>query len=174
MKDKKTLGTIVAVVAAIIILAVIFAWGKTETKQTTEKAAPAATTEQPATTDTGDAGKLGANEIAITAANFDSKVVAGSNGKLVVVDVYAPWCPHCQKMGPIVTALADEYAGKVVFGKFNADNQDTNNKTNYDFAIAKGLEGYPTFWFYKDGKLVGSFSGEKTSADFKTEVQKYL
>ncbi len=174
MKDKKTLGTIVAVVAAIIILAVIFAWGKTEKKETTEQPVPTTTTEQPATTDASDAGKVGANEVVITAANFDEKVIAGSNGKLVVVDAYAPWCPHCQKMGPIFTALADEYAGKVVFGKFNADNQDTNNKANYDFAIAKGLEGYPTFWFYKDGKLVGSFSGSKTAEEFKTELQKYL
>ena len=173
MKDKKTLGTIIVVVVAIIVLAIIFAWGKTEKKATTEEKVPDTTETQP-TTDASDAGKVGANEVVITADNFEAKVVAGSAGKLVVVDTYAPWCPHCQKMGPIVTALADEYAGKVVFGKFNADNQDANNKANYDFAIAKGLEGYPTFWFYKDGKVVGSFSGGKTAAEFKTEIQKYL
>jgi thioredoxin-like negative regulator of GroEL len=172
MKDKGTLGTIILIVVAIVILVAIYAWGRTEKKESTESEQVQSTEEQ--TQESEDAGKIGPNEIAITAKNFDAEVINGSKGKLVVVDAYAPWCPHCQKMGPIVTALADEYAGKARFGKMNADNQDSNQKENFDFAVAKGLEGYPTFWFYKEEKLVASFSGEKEKADFKAEIEKYL
>jgi thioredoxin-like negative regulator of GroEL len=172
MKNKGTWGTVILIVVAIVVLGVIFAWGKTEQKSNTAQD-DINTTEPTATTDSSDAGKLGENEVAITAANFDAEVVKGSNGKLVVVDVYAPWCPHCQKMGPIMTALSDEFAGKVKFGKMNADNQDESVKANFDFAVSKGLEGYPTSWFYKDGELVYSFSGEKTQDELKADIQKY-
>jgi len=172
MKNKGTWGTIILIVIAIVVLGVIFAWGKTEQKSNTTQD-DTNTTEPAATTDSSDAGKLGANEVAITAANFDTEVVKGSTGKLVVVDVYAPWCPHCQKMGPVMTALSNEFAGKVKFGKMNADNQDESVKANFDFAVSKGLEGYPTTWFYKDGKLVYTFSGEKTQDELKADIQKY-
>jgi thioredoxin-like negative regulator of GroEL len=172
MKDKGTLGTIILIVVAIVILVAIYAWGRTEKKENTESEQVQSTEEQ--TQESGDAGKIGPNETTITAKNFDAEVINGSKGKLVVVDAYAPWCPHCQKMGPIVTALADEYVGKAKFGKMNADNQDSNQKENFDFAVAKGLDGYPTFWFYKDGKIVTSFSGEKEKADLKAEIEKYL
>ncbi len=161
------------IVAAIVVLAVIFAWGKTEQKSNTMTIDDTTVTEEELT-DLSDAGKLGPNEIAITAANFETEVIQGSAGKLVVVDVYAPWCPHCQKMGPITTALSDEFAGKVKFGKMNADNQDSAVEDNFNFAIDKGMEGYPTYWFYKDGKLVYSFSGEKTQDEFRTQIEKYL
>lgn len=173
MKDKGTLGTIGIIVVAIIVLVVIFAWGKTDKKEETTKQDTTTTEEATQTTDESDAGKLGSNEVEITAKNFEEKIVKGSAGKLVVVDVYAPWCPHCQKMGPVITALADENVGKVVFGKMNANNQDEAVKENYDYAIAKGLEGYPTIWFYKDGKEVYKFSGEKAKADIQTEINKY-
>lgn len=171
MKDKGNLGTIIVVVVAVIVLAVVFAWGNTEKKEATTETNTATTEEQ--TTDAGDAGKLSENEVSVTSENFEEKVVKASSGKLVVVDVYAPWCPHCQKMGPITSALADEYVGQAIFGKMNADNQDESVKANFDFAIGKGLEGYPTFWFYKDGKVVFSFSGEKTKDEMKTEIEKY-
>lgn len=171
MKNKGTWGTVGLIVVAIIVLAVIFAWGKTEQKENTS--AENSTTQETTSTDTSDAGELGKNETSITAANFDKEVVKATAGKLVVVDVYAPWCPHCQKMGPIATALSNEFAGKVKFGKMNADNQDSNVKANFDFAVEKGLEGYPTFWFYKNGKLVYNFSGEKTKDELRSLIQKY-
>jgi len=179
MKNKNALGTTILIVVAVIVLFIVFAWGKTGTnnKKADDTAANnQVTTDQTQPTDTGDAGKLGPNEVQITAANFDTLVVQGSAGKLVkleVVDAYAPWCPHCQKMGQITTTLSNEFAGKVTFGKMNSDNQDPSVKANFDFAVNKGLQGYPTFWFYKDGKQVYSFSGEETQDQFKADIQKY-
>ncbi len=36
-------------------------------------------------------------------------------GKPVVVDVYASWCPACKNIAPTVSQLKEQYAGKVEF-----------------------------------------------------------
>jgi thioredoxin-like negative regulator of GroEL len=175
--DKSTKNTIVTIVIAIVILVAIVIFAKPGTKSTnnntTDNSTAQTTTDQ--TTTESAAGNLGKNETNITAANFGQEVLKAPAGKLVIVDAYAPWCPHCQKMGPIFTSLADEYAGQAIFGKMNANNQDSTVKANFDYAVnTLGLQGYPTFWFYKDGKKVDEKSGELTKDEFKTEIEKYI
>jgi thiol-disulfide isomerase/thioredoxin len=36
-------------------------------------------------------------------------------GKPVVVDIYASWCPACKNIAPTVSQLKQQYAGKVNF-----------------------------------------------------------
>ena len=116
--------------------------------------------------------KLGPNDVQITAENFDAEVMQAKG--VVLVDVYAPWCPHCQKIAPTITKIADDYVGKVKVGKMNANNQDSAMKANFDFAIKNGLEGYPTIWIYKDGQKVDEFSGERTYCEIKEMLDKQL
>jgi thioredoxin 1 len=115
---------------------------------------------------------LNANEVEFTACNFDKEVVQAKG--VVVVDAYASWCPHCQRLAPIIAQIANDYVGKAKVGKLNANNQDPAMKENFDFAVAKGLEGYPTVWIYKDGKVVDSFSGERTYEEIKALIDKNL
>jgi thioredoxin 1 len=174
MENKKSPIAIIVVAIAILVAIVIFAkpGEKTANNQDTKGENDTQTEES---TTQGDAGKIGKNEVEVSAATFDEKVVKGSAGKLVVVDAYAPWCPHCQVMGPIFTSLADEYAGKATFGKMNSDNQDPSVKDNFEYAVnTLNLQGYPTFFFYKDGKKVDERSGEMSKEEFKTMIEKYL
>jgi thioredoxin 1 len=60
------------------------------------------------------------NVVVLTDANW-SKEVASSEIP-VLVDVWAPWCDPCVKLGPTIDSLAEEYAGKVKVGKLNADD----------------------------------------------------
>ena len=175
MKNKTAIGTVALIVVAVLVLLAIVAWGKTDSNNNTSNKQPAVTqTTEPSSTSTGDvAGSLGPNDVSLTAANFDSVVVQGSANELVVAEAYAPWCPHCQAMGPIVLSLSNQFAGKVKFGKMNADYQDSSVKANYDFAVAKGMQGYPTFWFYKGGKQVYTFSGQETQDQLTADIQKY-
>jgi len=119
-----------------------------------------------------DVDKYTANEVKLTSENFDAEVVQAKG--VVLVDAYAPWCPHCQRISTTIAKLADDYKGRVKVGKMNANNQDTATKANFDFAVAKGLQGYPTIWIYKDGQLVDSFSGEKTYCEIKAMLDKQL
>lgn len=69
-----------------------------------------------------------------------------------LVDVWAPWCGPCRTMGPILEALAQEYAGRVDFGKINADDEP-------GLANQFGVEGIPTLLFFRRGQLVDRVVG---------------
>ena len=56
--------------------------------------------------------------ITLTDSNFDQAI---EKYPLIVVDFWAPWCGPCRLVSPIITQLASELAGKVVFGKVNVD-----------------------------------------------------
>jgi thioredoxin 1 len=176
-ENKSNLTNILLVVISLLLLGVIIfmAYGKTSKKESSgggDSVNNQPSQEQTNNPSTEDAGKLGANEVKLTAENFDAEVV--KSDKLTVVDAYAPWCPHCQKVGPLLTELSNEYAGKVKFGKMNSDNQDPAVKANFDFAIKNGLTGYPTVWFYKNGQKVETVSGERTKAEFKEVIDRLL
>lgn len=84
------------------------------------------------------------------------------SGKPVVIDFWATWCGPCVGMAPIVDELAEEYADKVVIGKYNVDDEG-------EFASDNRVMSLPTILFYKDGKktalrLVGSQSKDNLKA----------
>ena len=119
-----------------------------------------------------EVNKLGPNEVKFTAANFKTEVEDAKG--VVVVDAYAAWCPHCQKMAPVVTEVSDSYKGKAKIGKLSANNQDPLDKENFDFAVKNGLESYPTVWIYKDGKKVDTSTGALTKEELSALIDKYL
>lgn len=87
------------------------------------------------------------------------------SGKPVVIDFWATWCGPCMSMGPTVDALADEYADKVIIGKYNIDEES-------DLSTRYRIMSIPTILFFKDGKktdirLVGAQSREVLDAKIK-------
>ena len=72
-----------------------------------------------------------------------------ATGKPVAVDIWATWCGPCMAMAPIVDKLAEEYEGRVVIGKYNADEEG-------DFCTEHSVMRLPTVLFFKDGKAVPS------------------
>ena len=88
-------------------------------------------------------------EVKITTENFESY----KNGELpLVVDLWATWCGPCRMLAPIIAELADEYAGKLVVGKCDVEEND-------DIAMEFGVRNIPTILFFKGGKLVDKFVG---------------
>ncbi|MDW8360727.1 MAG: thioredoxin, partial [Candidatus Caldarchaeum sp.] len=70
-----------------------------------------------------------------------------STHDFVVVDFWAEWCAPCRAIAPVVKELAKQYAGRVVFGKLNVDE---NPKTAAEY----GIMSIPTLIFFKKGKPV--------------------
>ena len=50
----------------------------------------------------------------------------------LVLDFSATWCGPCKKVAPIMDELANEYAGQVIIGKCDVDDNDdlTSKLTN--------------------------------------------
>ena len=97
-----------------------------------------------------------------TDANFQTEVI-GSD-KLIVVDLWAEWCGPCKMMSPIIDELSTEYAGKVVVGKLDVDN-------NPEVPMNYNVRGIPTFLFFKNGELKGKIVGATTKQALKYEIE---
>ncbi len=102
--------------------------------------------------------------VKVTDQNFAETV---SKQGLVVVDCWAVWCSPCCMLSPIVEELARDYAGRIVFGKLNVDE-------NHDVAIEYQILSIPTILVFKDGKLVDRIVGLMPKKLLEPQITQYL
>ena len=78
--------------------------------------------------------------------DFEQLVAATGNGKPLVIDFTATWCPPCKQIGPIFVAMADEpaYKNSVTFVKCDVDQAD-------EVSEACGIEAMPSFVMFTRG-----------------------
>lgn len=62
----------------------------------------------------------------------------------VVVDFWAPWCPPCRLLTPIIDRVATAFAGKVKIGKLNVEDAP-------DVATKFGIMNIPRILIFKGG-----------------------
>jgi thioredoxin 1 len=81
----------------------------------------------------------------MTAEGWDRDVLQAPG--LVLVDLWAAWCPPCRKMGPVIDELARVTDGRVTVGKLDVDQHP---------AVAEryGVRSIPTLLLFHEGKLV--------------------
>lgn len=95
---------------------------------------------------------MGLHSLDVGRDNFQQVVIEGSKKVPVVVDFWAEWCGPCRVLKPILEKLAEEYQGKFVLAKVNADQ-------NQELAARYGVRGIPSVKAFIDGKVVDEFSG---------------
>jgi len=107
----------------------------------------------------------------------DIKIVVGKNLDLIVLDeskdvlleIYAPWCGHCQSLEPTYNKLAKHLRGidSLVIAKMDG--------TSNEHPRAKP-DGYPTILFYPAGKKSFepiTFEGDRTVVEMYKFIKKY-
>ncbi|KAL6634170.1 hypothetical protein ACP70R_026841 [Stipagrostis hirtigluma subsp. patula] len=94
--------------------------------------------------------------VKVVVANSLHDVVFNS-GKNVLLEFYAPWCGHCQKLAPILDEVAVSLQNDedVIIAKMDG----TTNDIPSDFTV----EGYPTMYFYSSGGNLLPYNGGRTA-----------
>jgi thioredoxin 1 len=81
-------------------------------------------------------------------------------GKPVAVDFWASWCKPCHVMAPVLTDMANEFDGRVVFAKVDVSN-------NRDLSEQFKIKTIPTLVFFKRGKEWDRVSGVKSRQELR-------
>lgn len=93
---------------------------------------------------------VGANTREFTDDNFEQEVLSATEP--VLVDFSAEWCGPCKALGPVIDALATEYAGRVKIGAVDVDK-------NQSLAVKYGISAIPTVLLFQNGQVTQKFYG---------------
>jgi putative thioredoxin len=85
-------------------------------------------------------------------ATFATSVIARSHQLPVVVDFWAGWCGPCKTLGPMLEAAVQARSGEVLLAKVDVD-------ANQELAQRYRVQGIPQVIGFRDGEVVGSFTG---------------
>jgi len=86
---------------------------------------------------------------------------------LMVVDFWASWCQPCKLVAPLIEELANEYAGRVTFGKLNVDE-------NPAVSQLMGIQSIPTILVFKDGQPVDAIIGAVPKSQIESRFLRHL
>ncbi len=92
---------------------------------------------------------------------------SNAEGKVALVDIWAPWCGPCRQISPIVDKISSEYYGKITVGKLEADS-------NRETVSTLGVRNIPTLLVYKDGEVVEKLVGAVTEDKIKEAIDKHI
>ena len=90
-----------------------------------------------------------------------------SGSKVVLVEFYASWCPHCRHMAPIVEDIKAMLSNRVPVYLFDIDK-------NEQLADSVGAETVPTFIIYRDGEEAWRFSGELDGNALYSKIEGFM
>jgi thiol-disulfide isomerase/thioredoxin len=110
-------------------------------------------------------------------------LAAELQGKPVVVDVYASWCPACKNVAPTLETLKKEYAGKANFVVLDVSDKTTTAKATarakelgLDKFLAENISqtGLIAIFDPATGKILSQERNEPAVASYKKPLDTFI
>lgn len=89
------------------------------------------------------------------------------NGDWVMAEFYATWCPHCQRMHPIVEEFKKQMKGTLEVVQVDVDQESA-------LAEFYTIESTPTFILLRKGEQIWRQSGEMSLERLENVVKEYI
>lgn len=99
--------------------------------------------------------------------NAQQILIEESQSRLVLVVFWAEWCAHCKTLIPLMEQIAQEYEGRLLFAKINAEEQQM-------LASQLGVQSLPTTMIFKEGQPVDGFAGAQPDSEIRALIDKHL
>jgi thioredoxin 1 len=97
----------------------------------------------------------------VTDATFEQEVLKSDTP--VLVDFWAPGCPPCAAIAPVLEKLATEMSGKAKFVKVNAAQERAT-------AAKYAIQAVPTLFIFKGGQVAESLIGYQAEQELRSRV----
>jgi thioredoxin 2 len=92
---------------------------------------------------------------------------AASTKRLVLVDLWAPWCGPCVMVAPILEKLSQEFSGSLKVVKVNVDESPR-------IAQKYNARSIPMLLFMSDGELVDTVIGAQPEHVLRSQIEAQL
>jgi thioredoxin 1 len=105
------------------------------------------------------------NLVTVSSANWDA--VVKTSELPVVVNFWAPWCPHSEKLTATFQSLSQRFVGRMKFARVNTDE-------NKDLAARFGIMSVPTLLYFYQGRPYFQVIGDAPKHQLESEMDHIL
>lgn len=95
-------------------------------------------------------------------------IIKPANGRPMIVDFSATWCPPCRQLKPIFEKLAEEFKGRIDFVTVDVDQ-------NPELSTSYGVQSIPMMVFLdKDGQIQNTIVGFQNRDQLLSAINTYF
>jgi len=105
--------------------------------------------------------------IDINEENIQAELLDKSMEVPVLIDVWADWCEPCKSLSPLLHRLVDEYQGRFILAKINADEQQ-------NIVAQLQVKSLPALKLITQGQIVGELLGAQPESAIRALLDSHV